>query len=646
MSLNNDRAEIVHPYLDVINSFEYQKEQLTITPMPPIKTLKETPVYVISNRNSLLKLLSTLRNCKEIAVDVIHMTINYKKNVLYLLISTCDADYIFDIAKVRHELLLLNEIFINPKIVKILGFKEARVLAYLQQGLCLYAVNTFDLVGAMRKSADLAQATLRKMDLVLKEDYNEEISYEKFPVGMNKVPLSKEAEQHCRVKTHYFIHMYHVYKNNLINADEKAYLTLLEEWRQNSKLVYLEKSEEELDSLESALKQRHKAELVLLKMMFAWRKNTAREINAVSKDIIDKDVLLSFASYIPCSVAQIKSFTKCELIKKDANEINNVIRQLTRHFAPVFSKTCLPIFSSPNNDGMGKQTEKRKAKNQGQPAPAKKPKIKQRIQTRSHTQAQSQETSNLHKDYIQFLQTLDAGSQKSSPYKQEYNQPTPNLPKPPPFVNMSNQQISPFITIPNPQLQMSPFAVPNFPNLFLNHNQGAASSFYSQANNHGNQFYNEYKPHQDDTTKPGFYKEDYNDSYNRNEKHLTFPGENSKSGNMIHPKSSFSPPRSDNFTANSPDFYGGNASAYAFSQNQNNFRGGGSGNSSNFSNNFDEDFNRNSNYQGKIHSRGDDCSRNSNHENLRDEHCDGFDVDKRGSPKKDQRKNSGLRWRH
>lgn len=75
-----------------------------------------------------------------------------------LQISTREKDYIIDTLILRDELHLLNEVFTNPKIVKIFHGADSDV-EWLQRDLSIYIVNMFDTHQAAKR-LNLARLSL------------------------------------------------------------------------------------------------------------------------------------------------------------------------------------------------------------------------------------------------------------------------------------------------------------------------------------------------------------------------------------------------------------------------------------------------------------------------------------------------------
>lgn len=73
-------------------------------------------------------------------------------------ISTRQKDYIIDTLALREELHILNEVFTDPKIVKVLHGADSDV-EWLQRDLAIYLVNMFDTHQAAKRM-NLARLSL------------------------------------------------------------------------------------------------------------------------------------------------------------------------------------------------------------------------------------------------------------------------------------------------------------------------------------------------------------------------------------------------------------------------------------------------------------------------------------------------------
>ena len=90
-------------------------------------------------------MLEELKKATEIAIDLEHHDFRSYNGLLSLMqISTREKDWIVDtLVPWRHKLEILNEVFADPKIVKVLHGAFMDII-WLQRDLGLYIVGLFD----------------------------------------------------------------------------------------------------------------------------------------------------------------------------------------------------------------------------------------------------------------------------------------------------------------------------------------------------------------------------------------------------------------------------------------------------------------------------------------------------------------------
>lgn len=115
--LNFDRS---HPYRHEIQHISYPQRMFkSAEPVPP-KAFEDTPFKWVASSEDLTELLGHLRGVKEIAVDLeYHSFRSYYGFVCLMQISTREGDWVVDTLTLREELEELNEVFTDPKIVKV-----------------------------------------------------------------------------------------------------------------------------------------------------------------------------------------------------------------------------------------------------------------------------------------------------------------------------------------------------------------------------------------------------------------------------------------------------------------------------------------------------------------------------------------------
>lgn len=149
-----------HPYLYEIKHMRYPPHLFRYAEPIAVKSFEETPFVWIDTPAQLSDLLDKLRAVTEFAVDLEHHSYRTYSGFLCLMqISTRDCDYIIDTLALRGELEELNEVFTNPKIVKVrslvpsFDFLSHKLqvfhgaesdIVWLQQDFNIYVVNLFD----------------------------------------------------------------------------------------------------------------------------------------------------------------------------------------------------------------------------------------------------------------------------------------------------------------------------------------------------------------------------------------------------------------------------------------------------------------------------------------------------------------------
>lgn len=109
-----------HPYQYEIKHITYPERMFqTATPIPA-KPFEETPFSWVSTPSEFAIMLDKLRPAKELAVDLEHHSFRTWSGFLCLMqISTREEDFVVDTLALREELFELNEVFTDPRIVKV-----------------------------------------------------------------------------------------------------------------------------------------------------------------------------------------------------------------------------------------------------------------------------------------------------------------------------------------------------------------------------------------------------------------------------------------------------------------------------------------------------------------------------------------------
>lgn len=207
-----------HPYQYEIERQEYDSLVLLKSKPIPSQPWDTTEAIWVDNIESLAAMLSDLQGTTEIAVDLEHHDLrSYYGIVCLMQISTRTTDYLIDTLSLRDELQVLNEVFANPKILKVFHGAFMDII-WLQRDLGLYVVSLFDTYHASR-----AIGLPRHSLAYLLERYANFKTSKKYQLADWRLrPLSKPMNAYARADTHFLLNIYDQLRNTLIEQSKLA----------------------------------------------------------------------------------------------------------------------------------------------------------------------------------------------------------------------------------------------------------------------------------------------------------------------------------------------------------------------------------------------------------------------------------------
>lgn len=117
---DNLKMQYHHPYRTEIENMVYPKAVYETRAHIDYQPLDTTRAIFVDSNTSLIKMLKDLKQVTEIAVDLEHHSDrSFVGFVCLMQISTREKDWIIDTLKLREELQILNEVFADPKILKV-----------------------------------------------------------------------------------------------------------------------------------------------------------------------------------------------------------------------------------------------------------------------------------------------------------------------------------------------------------------------------------------------------------------------------------------------------------------------------------------------------------------------------------------------
>ncbi|XP_050071872.1 exosome component 10 [Anopheles maculipalpis] len=214
----------LHPYEFELDRFQPSRNVFQrVTPQEP-PLLEKTPLTFIDKVSQLAELMRDLKSANEIAIDLEHHSYrSYQGFTCLMQLSTRSKDYIVDALALRDELHVLNEVFTDPKKLKVLH-GSINDIEWLQRDLGLYLVNMFDTGEAAR----VLQLSRIGLQFLLKHYCN--IDTDKaFQLADWRIrPIPDNFIEYARKDTHYLLYIYDRMKNELLDKGEGMLQTVFD----------------------------------------------------------------------------------------------------------------------------------------------------------------------------------------------------------------------------------------------------------------------------------------------------------------------------------------------------------------------------------------------------------------------------------
>lgn len=276
---------------------EQLKRQIPLLP----KSLEDVPLVYVDTVPKLKAALAEIRPFKQLAVDVEHHSYRTFQGITCLVqISTREKDYIFDALELRDEMYILNEVFTDPKIVKILHGAQLDI-EWLQRDLSIYVVNMFDTHQAS-KSLNMSRLSL---SYLLKHYLNIDID-KTFQLADWRIrPLPQELTSYARQDTHYLIYIYECVTNALLDLANGQTNILEATYQRSTELCrrrYVKPVVTEESHIEFFRKSKRifdNRQLFALRYIFQWRDSVARQEDESYAYVLPNHMMLQISESLP-----------------------------------------------------------------------------------------------------------------------------------------------------------------------------------------------------------------------------------------------------------------------------------------------------------------------------------------------------------
>ncbi|KAI1075169.1 ribonuclease H-like domain-containing protein [Whalleya microplaca] len=203
-----------HPYETEILELEYPATVFRANEPIKYQPVETTAATFVDTFEGVLEMLEELKGASEIAIDTEHHDARTYSGLLSLMqISTREKDWIVDTLRPwRRKLEVLNEVFADPKIIKVLHGSYMDII-WLQRDLGLYIVGLFDTFEA----ALALQYPMKKLSYLLKRfvDFDADKKYQLADWRIR--PLPEEMFYYARSDTHFLLYVYDNMRNELLN---------------------------------------------------------------------------------------------------------------------------------------------------------------------------------------------------------------------------------------------------------------------------------------------------------------------------------------------------------------------------------------------------------------------------------------------
>ncbi|GLH13589.1 Exonuclease mut-7 homolog [Gryllus bimaculatus] len=286
-----------HPYEYELDLFKPPEDQLK----KKYPDLDKTPLVMVNTPDDVQNLLNDLKKYREIAVDLEHHSYRSFQGITCLMqISTRDTDYVIDTLELRDKLYVLNEVFTDPKVVKVFHGALCDV-EWLQRDLCLYVVNMFD----THLAARMLNFTHLSLAYLLKHYCNVAVNKQFQLADWRIRPLPNELVNYAREDTHYLLYVYDLMKNALIegaNGQTNLLLSVLEQSKEVCKRRYekpLCTEDSHLDLYRKNKKMFDNRQMYAFRELYLWRDKTAREEDESTGYVLPNHMLMSIADVLP-----------------------------------------------------------------------------------------------------------------------------------------------------------------------------------------------------------------------------------------------------------------------------------------------------------------------------------------------------------
>ncbi|KAI1103406.1 ribonuclease H-like domain-containing protein [Jackrogersella minutella] len=336
----NEAPQYTHPYKTEILELEYP--EIAFEARKPIKyqPVESTAATFVDTFEGVLDMLEELKTATEIAIDTEHHDFRTYTGLLSLMqISTREKDWIVDTLQPwRHKLEILNEVFADPKIIKVLHGSYMDII-WLQRDCGIYIVGLFDTFEA----AVALQYPSKGLAYLLKRfvDFDADKKYQLADWRIRPIP--EEMFYYARSDTHYLLYVYDMMRNELLeHSPEDPEQNLVRQVLNRSKETSLRRYETSIYDAEGGqgtfgwynmlIRQSagrfSKEQFAVFRAVHKWRDEVARREDESTVYLMSNSTLFNIARQIPPDPKALHGFlgpNAPPVTKREAFNLFNII---------------------------------------------------------------------------------------------------------------------------------------------------------------------------------------------------------------------------------------------------------------------------------------------------------------------------------
>jgi len=345
----------VHPCSDLLATFQPNPWQLDERAPIRFKHIDIRPTVLVDTVDGLHKLLAKLRPLPEIVVHVgFSSAYCFKGAVACIQISTRTEDFLVDAFALQNELYILKDVFMDPKVLKVIPFGAWNGLKALQRDHDIFFVNIFNV--------DLADKVVKQKGVRISNEHQrtpladliaeycgEDVALtlssrqKRHLPDLTTRPFNKNAKRYLQEETHYILFIHDCLRNGMIyNGLIRQYYDVCTErlaneiWNPNDHIL-------QEDTYKKALAEKiswfNEMELEVYRRIHDWRWEVAERNDVGMVCVMSKNHLIDITKRLPETLNDIRACKRgphvSEYIEKGADDIISMIQETRAKYPDV-----------------------------------------------------------------------------------------------------------------------------------------------------------------------------------------------------------------------------------------------------------------------------------------------------------------------